>query len=97
MPFQRELRGLGVERLAVVEFHVRPQLDGHLLAVGGSLVRQRKLRHDIELFVDVEQLVAKRREDDTPDIGAAERGIEHVRVFGEADAQRGLGKGARTQ
>ena len=38
-----------------------PQLDRHLLAVGGGLVRQRELRHDVELLVDVEQLVAERR------------------------------------
>jgi hypothetical protein len=35
---ERELRGLGVERLAVVEFHVRPQLDRDGLAVLRGLV-----------------------------------------------------------
>ena len=80
-----------VERLAVLEFHARPQLDRDLLAVGGGLVRQRELRHDVELFVDVEQLVAERREHDAADIGARQRRVENVRIFGKADAQRGLG------
>ena len=57
--FERKFGGLGVEGLAVVEFDAGPQLDRDLLAVGGSLMRQRELRHDVELFVDVEQLVAK--------------------------------------
>ena len=58
-------------------------------------MRQRELRHDVELFVDVEQLVAKRREDDAADIGARQRRIENVGIFGEPDAQRGLGVSAR--
>ena len=58
---ERKFRGLGVERLAVLELDAGPQLDRDLLAVGGGLVRQRELRHDVELFVDVEQLVAERR------------------------------------
>ena len=47
-----------------------------------------------ELLVDVEQLVADRREDDAPDIGARQRRIEHVGILGEADAQVGLGERA---
>ena len=49
-----------------------------------------ELRHDVELLVDVEELVAERREHDAADIGARERRIEHVRILGEADAQRRL-------
>ena len=86
----RELCRLGVERLAVVEFDVRAQLDDERFAVVQGLVRQRQLRHEIELLVDVEQLVAERREDDAADIGAREGRVEHVRVLGEADAQGGL-------
>src|SRR3954454_18301423 len=97
MPLQRIFRGLGVERLAVVEFHPWPQFYRHLLAVGGGLVGQRELRHDIELFVDVEQLVTKRCEYDAAGIGAAERGVEHVGIFGETDAKRRLGESARTE
>jgi len=41
-----------------VEFDAGPQFDRHFLAVGGGLVGERELRHDVELFVDVEQLVA---------------------------------------
>ena len=56
----------------------------------GDLVRERELRHHAELLVDVEQLVADRREDDAAHIGARERRVEDVRVFGEPDAQRGI-------
>ena len=85
-----ELRRLGVERLAVVELDVRAQLDRHRLAVVGGLVGQRELRHDVELLVDVEELVAKRREDDAADIGAGERRVEHVGILGKSDAERRL-------
>ena len=94
VPLEREFRGLGVERLAVLEFHAGPKLDRHLLAVGGGLVRQRELRHDVELFVDVEQLVAEGREHDAADIGARQRRIENVGILGEPDPQRGLGADA---
>ena len=76
---ERKFRGLGIERLAVVEFDARPQLDRDLLAVGGCLVGQRELRHDVELFVDVEQLVAERCEHDAAHIGARHGRVENVR------------------
>ena len=56
-------------------------------------MRQRQLRHDVELVVDVEQFVAEGSEHDAPDIGAPHRGIEDIGVLGEADAQGGLGMG----
>ena len=55
-------------------------------------MRQRELRHDIQILVDVEQLVAERRKDDASDIGPRERGVEHIRVFGQSDAQCRLGR-----
>jgi hypothetical protein len=57
------------------------------------------VRHDIELFVDVEQLVAQRRENDAADEGARERGIEYVRILGETEAQglRAGGCGERSE
>ena len=64
-----------------------------VLAVLGGLVRQRQLRHDVELVVDVEQLVAQRREHDAADVGARQRRVEHVGVLGQADAQRRLRHG----
>src|SRR5262245_42114878 len=82
-----------VERFAVLELHAGPELDGHGLAVGRGRVAERQLRHDVELVVDVEQLVADRGEDDAPDIGAAERRIEHVGILGQPDAQIGLRAG----
>src|SRR5471032_785745 len=94
MTLDREFRSLGIERLAIVEFYARPQLDRDLLAVGRGLVGQPELRHDVELFVNVEQLVAERRENDAADIGARQRRIENVRILRKADAQRGLGLNA---
>src|SRR5262249_42020287 len=90
VPVEREFRSLRVERLAVVELDVRTQLDQHLLAVLRRLVRERQLRHHVQLLVDVEQLVAERGKDNAADIGARKGRIEDVRVFRKADAQRGL-------
>ena len=59
MPFQRKLCSLRSEGLAVVKLDAGPELDGDFLAVGRRLMAQRELRHDVELFVDVEQLVAE--------------------------------------
>ena len=92
---ERELRGFRVERLAVVEFHVRPQLDRDGLSVRGRLVRERELRHDVEIVVDVEQLVAQRREHDAPDIRARLGRVENVGILGKADAQMALRQGGR--
>ena len=88
--FQREFRGLGIERLAVLEFYAGPKLDRDLFSVRRGLMRQRELRHDVDFLVDVEQLVAERGEDDAPDIGARQRRIENVRILGESDPERGL-------
>ena len=97
MTLDREFRGFGVQRLAVVEFDARPELDRHFLAVGRRLVGQCQLRHDVELLVDVEQLVAECREHDAADIGAADRGIENVGILGNPDTQRGLCERARLE
>jgi hypothetical protein len=48
------------------------------------------LRNDIELFVDVEQLVAERGKNDTPDISARQRRIEDIGVLRKPDAKRSL-------
>src|SRR6185312_17359050 len=95
VPLQREFCGLRIERLAVLEFHVRPELDGNCLAVGGGVVGERKLRHDVEVLVDIEQLVAEGSEHDAPDIGPRERRIEDVGIFGKPDTERGFGERAR--
>ena len=87
MPVEGELHRLRVHRLAVVELDVRPQLDDDRAAVVEGFLRQRELRHEVEVLVDVEELVAERGEDDASDIGARERRIEHVRILGKADAQ----------
>ena len=73
MTLERELRRFGVEGLAVVKFHARPQLDGDGLAVGGASDASASCGTTLRFCVDVEQLVAKRSKDDAPDIGAGER------------------------
>jgi hypothetical protein len=77
----------GVQLLAIVEGHPAAQLDVERLVVCRPFVRGRKLRNDVQLFVQVEQLVAQAGENDAPDEGARARRIEDVRVLGEADAQ----------
>jgi hypothetical protein len=47
-----------------------------------------ELRNDLQLLVDVEQLVAERREDDAADEGARQCRVEDVGVLGQTDAQR---------
>ena len=83
-----ELDRGGVELLAVLEGHAGTQLEGHRLLVRAPLVAGGELRDDVELLVDVEQLVAQRREDDAADEGARQRGVERIGILGEADAQR---------
>jgi hypothetical protein len=84
----------GVHLLAVVERDARSQLDHERLVVRRPFVRGRELRHDRELLVEVEQLVAQAREHDAPDERARHRRIEDVRVFRETDA-KGLRIGNR--
>ncbi len=93
---ERELHRVGVERLAVVELDVRAQLDGDGLAVLRRLMGERELRHDVEIAVDVEQLVAQRREHDAPDIRAGEGRVEDVGILGKSDAQVALRADAGT-
>src|SRR5215216_1715694 len=87
----REFCGLGVEWLAVMEFDARSEFDRHLLAVVGRRIGQRELRHDVQLFVDVEQLVAEGCKYDAAHVSAAHGRVEDIGVFSEPDAQRGLG------
>jgi hypothetical protein len=48
--FERELGGLGVELLAVMEFDVGPQLDGDGLAVLRGLMAERELRTTLSFW-----------------------------------------------
>src|SRR5262249_38141136 len=83
---QLVLDRLGVELLAVLELHAVAEVDDE---VGGVLPRVagRQHRHDVQLHVDVEQLVADAGEHDAADIGGAEGGIEQIRVLAQADMQ----------
>src|SRR5262249_15721464 len=90
MSVEREFRCRRVERLAIVKFDARSQLYDDGLAVGGGLVGEGELRYDLEVFIDVEQLVAKTGEDDAADVGSGCRGIKVVGIFGESDPERGL-------
>ena len=69
-------------------FTLGPQLDRDRPCRRPRSRGERELRHDVQLLVDVEQLVAERGEDDAADIGARQRRIEHVGILGQADAQR---------
>ena len=95
MALQSGLDRFRVHGFAVVEADALAQLDGDGFAVLGGLVRQRQLRHDVEPLVDVEELVAERRECDAADVGTRQRRIEHVGILGQTNAQRGLGHGRR--
>ena len=88
VPLEAVLDRGGVQLLAVVERDAGTELQRQRLAVRRPFVCGRELRDDRQLLVDVEQLVAHRGEHDAADEGARERGIEHVGVLGEADAQR---------
>ena len=77
----------GIEFLAVVEGHALAQLQGQGLVVRRPGIGSRQLRHDVELVVDIEQLVAQRGEHDAADEAACHGRIEDIGVFGQADAQ----------
>ncbi|CPP92888.1 Uncharacterised protein [Bordetella pertussis] len=77
----------GVELAAVVELDIGAQLECQRLVVLAEAPRLRQLRHELQLLVDVDQLVAQRGEDNAAHIGAGAVRIEHVRVFLQADAQ----------
>ena len=81
MALERVFGRLRIERLAVVEFHAGAELNEHLLPVSRGLVRKRKLRHHVELLVDVEKPVAERGKHNAADIGARERRIENVGIL----------------
>jgi hypothetical protein len=70
-----------------VELHARAQLKGQRLAVIAPLPLGGELGGELEIRRDVDELVAQRREHDASDEGACAMGIEHVRVFVQADAQ----------
>src|SRR5262249_38398040 len=73
---------------AVMERHALADLQGERLLVLRPFPRGRELRDDLQVLVDVHELVAQAREDDASHERARERGVEHVRVLGEPDAQR---------
>jgi hypothetical protein len=77
-----------VHLLAVVERDAAAQLDHERLVVGGPFVRSRELRHDRQLLVEIEQLVAQPREHDPADERARHRRIEDVGILRKTDAQR---------
>ena len=76
-----------VHHLAVVELHPGPQMNQQRPVIG-PLVSGGELRHDVQLLVDVEQLVAQSGEHDAPDVGRGQRGIEHVEILPQRNPQR---------
>jgi len=78
---------LRVDRLAVVEAHVRAQLEGDRFAVLAPLPVGGELGHEAQAGIVIHQLVAQAGEDDAPDEGARDMRIERVGVLLQADAQ----------
>ena len=77
---------LGIERLAIVEGDTFAKMQ-HQMGRVLVFIAGRQLRNDLEVRIDVEQFVAEAGEHHTGDIAGAERRIENVRVFANADAQ----------
>ena len=90
MTLEVEFDRRGVELLAVVEGHALADLKQQRLVVTAPFVAGGQLRHEVELLVEVEELVAQAGEDDAADEGARQARIEDVEVLGQADTQ-GLG------
>ena len=88
--FEGVFDGGGVHLLAVVEEDAGAELDEEL-GRGGPFVGEGELGDGLQLFVDVEELVAEAGEYDAADVGAGEGGVEDVGVFAEGDAE-GLGR-----
>ena len=90
---ETKLHRLGVQRLAIVKLDALTQLHRHGLVVVAEFPLRRQHRHDAELGVDIDELVAERSEDDAADIGARQGRVEDVGVLGKADPQRCLRRG----
>ena len=91
------LHRVGVERLAVVEFHAVAQRERQRQIVRRPFPGRGELRHEVVLRVEVDQLVAHGGEDDAADECAAAGGVQRVRVLVQADAQRGRLRRPRQQ
>ena len=59
----------------------------HQRLVVRPFVAGGELRHDVQLLVDVEQLVAQPGEHDAADIGGGQCRVHHVQVLPQRDAQ----------
>ena len=84
---EAELHCRGVELLAIVESDARAELERERPVLTRPLVSGRQLRNHVQLFIEVEQLVAQRGKHDPADEGSRHRRIEDIRVFRQADAQ----------
>jgi hypothetical protein len=78
--FQRVFNRRCVERLAILELHARTQMNHQRLVVR-PFVPGGELRHDVQLCVDIEQLVAQAGEHDATDIGGGNRRVHHVQIL----------------
>ena len=87
VPLQRRVHCIGVERLAILEADAGPQMDHQRLRIG-PLIAGGQLRHDVQLRIDVEQLVAHAGIDDAPDIGGGQGRIHRVEILPQRDFQR---------
>jgi len=77
-----------------MKLYALAQLHGEFLAVGRPIPLGGKLRHDFEVWRDINEFVAHRRVDDAADKGAGLSRVKHVGIVREAYAKLG-GKGRR--
>jgi hypothetical protein len=63
------------------------QLDFQRFVVCRPLMGGGQLRHDVQLFIQVEKLIAEAGKHDAADERARHRGVEDVGIFRQADSQ----------
>ncbi|QTK82853.1 Hypothetical protein AT6N2_L2192 [Agrobacterium tumefaciens] len=81
--------GGGIQRFAIVELDAVADFHGQHLAAVGPGPFGGQLRHDLHILRDIHQLVAHGGVNDAADESARLRGVEHIGIVIEADAQFG--------
>jgi hypothetical protein len=91
MTIEAGLDRVGIHGGAVLKFDAPAQWDQQGLRIGPG-VAEGKLRHDVELLIEVEQLVAQSAEDDTAGVSGGQGWIEHIGVVAQGNAKIGRGE-----
>jgi hypothetical protein len=84
--YQRVLHRRRIECRAIMEGAAGPQAEDQVLLIRPFAARGEH-EHDVQLFVEFEQLAAQRGHDGRADIGAGQHAIEDVRIVAHADPQ----------